>query len=107
MSARRSVNLGTSDRFGAKACDLLSICSSSSTTAVNVWGNVMNLFAVLVYNGGVASRARISPEDDPILPTRPFNTLNILVKVGMPCKRIRRWLSRFYGIQAFSYRVAA
>jgi len=51
-------------------CDLLGIRGSTSTTTVNVVGDLVDLFAVLVYDGGVASSTGVSSEHDPILKTQ-------------------------------------
>lgn len=46
---------------------LLSVCSSSSTAAVNIGSHVVDLFAVLVAHRGVAGSAGVRTEDNATL----------------------------------------
>tara|TARA_B110001450_G_C17543152_1_gene449458 strand:- start:207 stop:482 length:276 start_codon:yes stop_codon:yes gene_type:complete len=54
--------------------NVVAISGSSSTTAVNIWGEIMDFEAVLVTDSGSSSRPCISSDSDTILK----NMVNII-----------------------------
>ena len=85
---------------------LLGIRGSTGTTTVDVISDLVNLLAVLVYDGGVTGGTGISSEDDPILEKNRTKKIELTGWAGSwglseaPCRHIRQWLYRFYGSQA-------
>lgn len=68
-------------------CSLVAVCGRASATAVYVWSEIVNLFAILICYNGALRRTGICPKNNPILrnqTSRSGSTLNTNAAIVVP-----------------------